>query len=286
MNKKILTILIFFLFTGQVDAASLNLKSDSEKIKIHNQFQVDIVLDSPDEQINTIGGKIVFPKDLIELEEIREKDSIINFWIEKPKIDDNGLIIFSGIIPGGYNESNGSIFSLIFKAINSGEGTISLDRIQAFKNDGLGTSLKLNLSDIIFYIDEYYENQEPFEIIDKERPEDFVVQVVKMEDLYDGKYFLVFATQDKGSGIDYYEVCEGNSKSCIRAESPYVLKNQDLNKKIYVRAIDKKGNQRTSIFYPEKTMRWYTNYIIFAIVLLIIVIIIYFVKKIWKKLKK
>lgn len=61
--------------------------------------------------------------------------------------------------------------------------------------------------------------------------------------IFDGKYFLVFATQDKGSGISHYEVCEGGKRKCAIAESPYLLQNQKLNQKIFVKAVDKNGNE-------------------------------------------
>jgi len=59
----------------------------------------------------------------------------------------------------------------------------------------------------------------------------------------DGKYFLVFSTQDKGSGVDHYEVREGRFGGFSEVSSPYILKYQSLDKKIFVKAIDKFGNE-------------------------------------------
>lgn len=284
MKRKILLILIFLLFANQVDAASLVLKSDSNQIKVNSDFQVNVFLNSEDESINAIGGNISFPQDLLELKETREGNSIINFWVEKPKIE-NEKIIFSGIIPGGYNSKDGLIFSLIFKTRTEGDGVVYLNQIQAYKNDGMGTPVNLNFSNISFYIRNYFETQESAEILDNEKPETFTPEISQDQELFDNKYFLVFATQDKGVGINHYEVCEGSLKNCVVAESPYILNDQSLEKKVYIKAIDKKGNERIVIVRPKNPLPWYKNYL-FYVIIIILVVGILFISKLWKKLKK
>lgn len=285
MNKKIiLTILIAIFFANQVDAVGLKLESETTEIKVENQFKIDVVLNSEDESVNAIGSKIVFPQELVELKEIREGDSIINFWVEKPIVN-NGTIGFSGIIPGGYND-NGLILSLIFKAKKQGNAMIYLNQSEVFKNDGLGTPVSLNISNINLYIRDYYQdNQRVFEIADKDNPEIFVPEVSQSEDLFNNKYFLVFATQDKGAGIDYYEVCEGNIKNCVKAESPYVLEDQSLEKNIYIKAVDKNGNERVVILEAPNPLPWYKNYLFYVIIIVLLFTVV-FIKKLWKKLKK
>ena len=93
--------------------------------------------------------------------------------------------------------------------------------------------------------------------------------------IFDGKYFLVFATQDKGSGIDHYEVSEDNGASFIPAVSPYLLKNQSLDTKIIVKAFDKKGNEKIA----EVEMGNISKMQIFAltIILLLLISTIFFI---------
>lgn len=284
MKKTIFLILIVLFLGSQANAASLVLESNTNQIKVDNDFQIDVLLNSEDESINTIGGNISFPQELIELKEIREGNSIINFWVEKPKAD-NGSISFSGIIPGGYNSKDGLIISLIFKAKNKGDGTIYLNQVEGYKNDGLGTPAVLSLSNINFYIREYFNNKEPDLIADSEQPETFVPEISQDQGLFDNKYFLVFATQDKGVGINHYEVCENNFSNCVVAESPYVLKDQSLEKKIYVKAIDNNGNERVVVVSPQNPLPWYKNYLFYVIIIGLIVII-FIIKKLWKKTEK
>ena len=95
----------------------------------------------------------------------------------------------------------------------------------------------------------------PIPIVDKESPESFVPEIAIDTFLFDKKWFLVFTTQDKGSGIDYYEVKE-TRWSIINiiskwnyAESPYILKDQQLKSCIFVKAFDKAGNEKVVMIH-------------------------------------
>jgi hypothetical protein len=286
MIKKILLFSFIFLsFAAQSNAASLNLQSDVGKVRINSYFQVNIFLNSEDVSVNTVEAKISFPKDLVQLKEIRNGNSIVNFWVDAPKENDNS-ITFSGIIPGGYNSKKGLISSLLFESKDYGTGTIKFESLQGFKNDGLGTPINLTPSDLTFYITKTSEEYVPVEMEDYTKPESFTPEINQTKELFDGKYFLIFATQDKGLGIDHYEVCEGNINDCVVAESPYLLKNQKIDSKIFVKAIDKKGNERLATLNPQNKSVWYENYLIFAIIILVILFTIYLIKKLWIKLKK
>ena len=46
-------------------------------------------------------------------------------------------------------------------------------------------------------------------------------------------------------------------RKCAPAESPYLLKNQKLNKNIFIKAVDKNGNERVAVLLPQKPLPWY-----------------------------
>ena len=282
--KKILFILlsIAFLFPYHLFAAEVSFDTKSQDIKVNQLFEVGVFINTDDESINAIEGKIIFPQDLLEIKKINDGNSIINFWIEKPKSATGGQIAFSGIVPGGYNDSRGLIFSITFLAKKEGGGAIEFSGVKALRNDGQGTEAPLTISNFKFLI----SNQpagEPIPQIttpkteDRNPPEEFTPQIAADPAIFDGKWFLVFATQDKGSGIDHYEVCDGKRK-CVAAESPYLLQNQDLDEGIVVKAVDKSGNERAVTIPAQKSRAWYKDYVIIAI--LIIAAIAYLI---WKK---
>ena len=284
-------------------AAELNLISQTQEINTDQQFQVDLILNTEGEQINAVEGKIVFPEDLLEVKEIRDGNSIINFWIERPWIlrqtdakperKTDADIVFSGIVPGGYNGSQGLILSIIFLAKKGGSGLIEIQNAKTLLNDGKGTEAQLKIFNFQFSIfKESPISQTPIlEIQDTEPPEDFQSEISRDPAIFDGKWFLVFATQDKGSGVDHYEIRETKRKieheteaNWVIAESPYLLKDQKLQSYIYVKAVDKAGNERIIIVPPRNPLKWYEKFENWVIIILLAVLVFYILRKIlWQK---
>lgn len=274
MNNKFSKILFIFalsLSAMPVFATELNLKSGETKFDMVEKFQVDLILNTENDFVNAMEGKILFPISLAELKEIKEGGSIINFWVEKPKAGELGVISFSGITPGGYRGEKGLIFSLIFEAKKSGVGAIDFKDVKILRNDGAGTLINAKISPLKFFITKniFSGEQKVGEIADTELPENFSIEISKNSEMFDEKWFIVFGTQDKGSGIDHYEVCEGNLESCVPAESPFLLSKQTLIHKIFVKAIDKKGNVRMAEISPDLRNNLITIFIIFGLIIIV-----------------
>ena len=84
--KKVLFIFlsIAFLFPYHLFAAEIFYDADTRKVKANTEFEVGVFLNAESENINAFEGKIIFPHDLLDLKEIRDGNTIVNFWIEKP----------------------------------------------------------------------------------------------------------------------------------------------------------------------------------------------------------
>ena len=80
----ILLSIFYFLFSGSIFAAEIFYDADTRKIKENTEFEVGVFLNAESENINAFEGKIIFPHDLLDLKEIRDGNTIVNFWIEKP----------------------------------------------------------------------------------------------------------------------------------------------------------------------------------------------------------
>ena len=102
-------------------------------------------------------------------------------------------------------------------------------------------------------------------MIDTLAPEEFTPKIGEDKAVFEGKYFLSFATKDGLSGIDHYEVQEVPRKLTRNdakeewkvAESPYLLEDQNLVSIIKVKAVDKAGNERiVEIIPPEKPITY------------------------------
>ena len=293
--KIIIVVCLLLLPAVPIFAAEISFDAKIKEIAVGERFEVGVFLNTEEEYINAVEGKVIFPENLLELKEIRDGNSIVNFWIERPKIKSgpegeqvpygaSNQIAFSGIIPGGYAGEKGLIFSAIFRVKNEGEGIIEIQEAKTLLNDGKGTEASLSISNLQFLISKQVPSpQIPIsEIKDIEPPELFEPMISQDPEIFDGKYFLVFLTQDKGSGIDYYEVCEGK-RQCVVAESPYLLQNQSLDREIIVKAIDKSGNERIVTLPAQKPAIWYKNYLILAIIILVIAIAYLMWKFLWRK---
>ncbi|OGF20510.1 hypothetical protein A2316_01650 [Candidatus Falkowbacteria bacterium RIFOXYB2_FULL_38_15] len=289
MRKIIVfTFILFFLFLARFTfAAETIFEIKNQTFRVGDIFEAGFFVNTEDEDINAIEGKIIFPEEIISLKEIRDGNSIINFWIDKPK-NSNGEIMFSGIIPGGYSDKKGLVFSAVFQSLKEGQGIFGINNVKILKNDGEGTEANIKTSNPGFYIlkqDQLFPSSIAPEEKDIEPPEPIELIMTSDPEIFNGKQFLVFSSQDKVSGIDHYEVCEG--KKCVIAESPYLLENQNLSKEITVKAIDRKGNERVAILPRQKIEKWYERYLIFAIITILVIVIGYLISIIlWRGGKK
>ncbi len=282
-----LGIILFFAFTPAF-AVEVFFDAKNQSFAPNEEFLAQVFLNTEEESINAIEGKIVFPADLLEIKEVLDGNSAINFWIEKPHTFQLGVIAFSGITPGGLSDTKELLFSVIFRAKKEGGGAIEIRDIKALRNDGKGTEAETKILNFEFRILKSESQVTSYKLQippDTEPPEDFKPTIASDQNIFAGKYFLVFATQDKASGIDHYEVREGQWGWFGVSESPYLLKHQPLDRKIFIKAVDKSGNKRVVVISAQKASAWYGDYTIFVIITLLI--IVYLVWKIlWKKFKK
>ncbi|OGH87469.1 MAG: hypothetical protein A3J93_02965 [Candidatus Magasanikbacteria bacterium RIFOXYC2_FULL_42_28] len=270
-KNLIIIALVFVLFPNVAFAASLYFNSPKTDYTVGEQFTASVLVDSVSEPINAFEGKLVFSDDQLEVKEIFIGNSIINFWLDAPKAD-KGEIRFSGIVPGGFQGDNGLLFSAVFRVLSTGSGAIKFSDYKLLLNDGLGTMAvttvaNLNLTIKPLAIGASAPDYLPFP--DGTLPEEFTPELTRSPEEFGNQWFLVFATQDKGSGIDYYEVCEGSQDNCEKTDSPYILKDQNLVGKIFVKAVDKRGNGRLVVLEPPGGLVWYEKYQNYVIILLV-----------------
>ena len=284
-KNNIYIFLIFLLFSlcaPLVRASEFSFDTLDKNVSVGQEFKIDLNINTENENINAVKGKIIFSTDLLELSEIRDGNSFVNFWIDRPIYQDGG-IIFSGITPGGYTLDKGLILSIVFKAKKEGNALIKINNGSVLKNDGNGTESKLKISNLdinILYNDQTKEDQ-TLNIKDKESPDIFKPEISHDPSLFNNKWFITFVAQDKESGIDRYEIKESryhifDFSGWIRAENPYLLVDQSLNSFIFIKAIDKAGNERIVKLSPQNPLSLYTNFENwFIIVLVIFVALIY-----------
>lgn len=282
--------LIFLACPYFVKAAELSLDIASPKAQIGEQFQVTLLLDTQGESINALEGTISFPENLLVLKKISDGNSVVNFWVEKPQAN-SGAISFSGITPGGVTIKEGLVFSLTFEALSAGQADLDISAARALLNDGEGSPAALKILNLSLNISGESGKLPPVavEVADNLPPESFNAELAQDKNIFDNRHFIVFATQDKGSGLAGYQVRESRSKflaflkSWHQAESPYLLQDQELKSYIFIKALDLNGNEKIEVIPPQFLPAFPENYQIYAIIILGIAI--YILWKIFRRLQ-
>jgi hypothetical protein len=289
MTKKIFILILFIMFFLPITsfAADIFFDADKNNFTQNENFLIQIFLDTKNSTINAVEGTIVFLPDFLELKEIRDGNSSINFWIEEPSSREDGKVSFSGITAGGFSGQKMFLFGLVFNSKKIGNSSIAFDSIKVLQNDGLGTKIPIEKSKPFTFSVSKKPNDsvvKDLKVEDTDPPEDFKPFVANDPSVYGGKFFLVFSTVDKGSGIDHYEVREsfwGLNNKYIIAKSPYLLKDQTLKSKIYIKAIDKAQNEKEIKLKAQNPLALLEQILILAIIL---TICIFLFKKIKLKL--
>ncbi len=302
MHKKLITIsafslVLFLLYPTDVSAAGICFRPESGQITPDRIFKVDFLLDTEGSEVNVVSGKVFFPSEILDFERTEEGKSIVNYWMEKPKIESGNRIIFSGGLSGGFSGESGLLFSIIFRAKENSlhrSGRIDAENMQIFLNDGHGTQVNADTLPFNFTVtaEEISEDKTMEEINDADSPQDFVPYIARNPLLYGNQWFTVFYAQDNETGIDHYEVWENDKKYDInntgsiaeaeweKTESPYLLKNQKLQNYVYVKAVDKAGNKRIEMIPPaESSFASYRNAIIVVVIVALLFLVLLFVRK-------
>jgi len=308
LKIKIITFIILgILLSFPVLAAELYLKSSQSIYYPNEVFKTEVRLNSQSgENITAIAANIQYNPSDLKFVEFLDGNSILTF-IDKPQLSQEGIISFSGIIPGGYSgrlpgdpgESN-LLGTIVFQALKTPhkQTTIKiLNNSQLLINEGqyainpIFSSLDINIypQEVVFNpLNELEQTQEA----DRIPPEEFHPEIIEINN----QNYLIFNTQDKQSGIDHYEIVflKPNIFGLLRpidsiknATSPYPLSETDLKYSFEVKAIDKNGNIRIARVSPLIVMPWYQKYLIWVIIISVpLIIFIAFIISKWLKRKK
>lgn len=234
-----------------VYAAEIEVDLHKTKVFAGEEFVASVRLHA-EEPVNAVEGTVLVPTDIFTIRDIRDGNSTISLWIEHPQEVTPGVVTFSGITPGGLHGSNNLLFSLSLVARHEGAGTVLPTHVRVLANDGKGTNIPLTVTAAAVVVKPGDDTVRTEQINDTEPPEDFTPKIGRDPTIFDGAFFVTFAAQDKVSGVDHYEVREGDWGWFVRAESPYVLKHQALDRTVYIKAVDNKGNERI-VLVPAST---------------------------------
>jgi len=265
----ILVVCCLLFVVSSAKATVLYLEPSSGEYKFGDTFFIKIRIDTEGECINVVKADLIFTRSILEAVDFSKGESILTLWLEEPTIiKEEGKISFIGGVPGSYcgrvpgdpGESNllGKIIfrvpSMIVGELGEEKAEIRfLDSSQVLLSDGSGTEAELSTQGAELAVvsksesskEEWKEEVER----DKLSPEPFEL-VIHYEE---GKYFVIFNTTDKQTGIDHYEISETKGTEQEKwtvAQNPYLLQDQTLQSIIKVKAVDEAGNETIAEYIP------------------------------------
>lgn len=235
-----------------------------------------------DESINALEGALVFDPAFVEVVTIQSARSIVPLWLEMPQnneiVDVNraGRLAFAGIVPGGIEglRDDEALF-VIFRAKAAGNTNIAFAEGLFYLNDGTGTAHQVQPMNYAIEIATSTRAMRTIQGSDNEPPPPFTVTRARSKDIFDGQWFIAFDARDGETGIDRYYVAECASCSLEDADtiewheaaSPYLLRDQLSSHTVFVKAVDRAGNERVITLPPQHAGA--TTRLILALILLL-----------------
>lgn len=273
---------VFMLPLGAL-AAEILIEQRTEQVQPNDVFLLPIRIDASGECVNAIEATIEYDTKYLTIIDVARGRSILPLWTEEPVFNkEEGRVHFSGGIPGGYCGRvigdpglTNILGELVFLVRDTGDlsasTSVTISKASVHAHDGNGTLLPTTVGNanvgIVANLGREPLDEWIFRVKeDTTAPELFDVILNTDISVARGRYYIVFSTTDKQSGIDHYEVLETDPErwgflsfisreaKWLQTESPHVLQDQSLRSTIQVKAVDKSGNERIVTFHPPEEL--------------------------------
>jgi hypothetical protein len=131
-----------FFSASVVSAASLNVSPSTRVYTSNSTFTVRVVVNSAGAPINAAEGTLTFNPRELSVVSVNRSSSIFNLWVAEPAFSNSaGTVSFSGGLPSGYTGAAGTIMSVTFRTIGSGNARVNFSNASVLANDGRGTNV-------------------------------------------------------------------------------------------------------------------------------------------------
>lgn len=291
MNIRFISLSLFLLagvlMPQSTYAATLSFETLSNTVTVGDTAVVRVYLDSDVDKLNAVDGELIVSEGTTHLSgtEISVVQSALSMWAKSPTVSaDKTRVTFTGGTPGGITTAHALLLTLIVKPTHVGSLSVTAMNVTAYKNDGKGTAVPVSVRPFSFTVaphvpgtpqrDEWKDTVG----VDTTAPEPFTIAFGSDPSVFDGKKFITYQTTDSQSGIDHYEVQEGN-RSPVTANAPYVLIEQSASESITVFAYDKAGNVQTATYTTGTSVPSYLPWIITLIGILLAAVVFILIGK-------
>lgn len=137
--------LLFLFAPPHIEAASFYFSPSKGSFYKNSNFKVSVMVES-DQPVNAMKGFVNFPSKNLEIISI-ERDSIIDFWVQKPSFSnagESGNVYFEGVtLNPGYVGEKGKVLDMVFRVKNTGAAHLYFGDFSILANDGKGTNISM-----------------------------------------------------------------------------------------------------------------------------------------------
>jgi hypothetical protein len=136
-----LAALLFLGGVFSVSAATLSFTPSSGNYNVGKPFTIAVTVDGAGELVNTSEGKISFDKAALAVQSVNKDGSAFGLWSTEPAFDNtSGEITYSGGSTSGFSGKK-TAFSIVFKALKTGNTEVSFSTGSVLAADGKGTDV-------------------------------------------------------------------------------------------------------------------------------------------------
>lgn len=138
--------LVWLLWFSSAQAANFSLSPSSGTYTVGSTFEVSVLVDTQNQEINALQMQLSFPADKLQLVSPSAGSSIIEIYTTPPRFDNSaGRVEIVGGIPNGINVKSGLVSKLTFRVKGLGSASLRFTgESQILLNDGRGTNVMDN----------------------------------------------------------------------------------------------------------------------------------------------
>lgn len=122
--------------------SSLLLEVDSQTVVEGEQFYIDILVDAT-EPINAVDVQLAYPQHSLEIESLRQGESVLTIWTEPPYVENGVIYISGGTFRRGFSGTH-RILSVSARATQTGVIRITPQEVLFLAGDGTGDSVSVS----------------------------------------------------------------------------------------------------------------------------------------------
>lgn len=142
--------------TGGIETASLvfsSLYEQSVALTSGDLTTIDLLVDSGGRPVNSIGTKVRFPSDLVEIVEVRTKGTVCDEGVSAP-VNQQGEIVLDCRVSGeGFSGASGVVATFVVRAISKGHAILSFAPGAAVTTPGIAANLLAFSPEMLIAID-------------------------------------------------------------------------------------------------------------------------------------